>query len=68
VRLNKPFSDDSGQASVEYILLLATSVTFAALLFKNLLQPAFRNLMQVITNKMNSTLFGGDLSTFPLGK
>ena len=57
-------SDESGQTTTEYLLLLAVAVLFAIILMR-MLKPAFTSLQTKIQNQIDHGIFNsGDLSTF----
>ena len=60
--------DDDGQATTEYMIILATMVTLALLLITKLIRPAFKMLISSVQNGLDNALFGANLHTFPLGK
>lgn len=53
--------ETSGQATTEYILLLAVVMTMLLFLIKKLIQPYLIKLRDALAERFNSTLFGADL-------
>lgn len=62
------FREESAQASVEYTLVLAIVVGLVLILIKKLLQPAFATLRVSLSNRIEKTLFGGDLHRLKTGR
>lgn len=50
-------ADDSGQTSIEYILMLVIGAAMALSVIKKFLQPIFAQLADSISNQLQSTLF-----------
>lgn len=61
----KIFSDQNGQASTEYIVLMAIAVSLVFIL-KKALQPIFSKISQSIALGFENKLFGTDLHKFPI--
>ncbi len=55
------FTSRSGQATSEYILLLAMIVVLVLLLANKFIRPMAERLTNVISQQMEKTLFGRDL-------
>lgn len=53
--------DEEGQATTEYILILAVVCTFLISVVKKLLQPMFAQLLSFAQNFIEKKFFGADL-------
>jgi hypothetical protein len=67
VKLKHLFIEDSGQATTEYILMLACAVGFFALLYNTLLKPIVLNLKTTLANQVQQALFSGNFHTLNIG-
>lgn len=56
-RLVRLFEDQSGQATVEYILMLFIAVAMAASVIKHFIQPYMATLADSFSAQITSTLF-----------
>jgi len=57
------FSEE-GQASTEYILILALITSFLLLLVKKLIGPAFQQVTQNVSNMIQNQMFTMDMHHF----
>jgi Flp pilus assembly pilin Flp len=60
--------EQSGQATTEYVLMLAVSLAVGIIVIKNFLQPMAKRIQDYAVGRMNSLLFGADLHQIRLGK
>ncbi|MGK5088695.1 hypothetical protein WDW86_14145 [Bdellovibrionota bacterium FG-2] len=60
------FACDSGQATVEYIVMLAVAVSLIMVMINMFLKPVFLRLKDMVVGKFNSFFFAGDLHKFPI--
>lgn len=51
------FHDENGQATIEYILILAVLVMIAILLVRDLIRPVLTRMNAVITEAMEKGMF-----------
>ncbi len=58
--------EEGGQATTEYILLLATMVALAVYALNTVLKPLFGRLQGTVSQEFQRLLFGGDLHSFPV--
>jgi hypothetical protein len=62
------WQEESGQATTEYILMLAVSLALGIIVIKNFLQPVAKRIQDYAVGRMNTLLFGADLHQIRLGK
>lgn len=58
-------SDESAQATTEYILMLFVAISFFMILYSKLLKPVFKNLGTTVGGYFDTFLSKGDLHRFP---
>jgi hypothetical protein len=58
---------DSGQANVEYILMLLVGVSAFLLLYSQLLGPAMKQFETQLSQKINAAVFQGDFHSLNIG-
>ena len=56
--------NEKGQATTEYMLILAMIVSMLVMMIKKLLQPMFQKLMGMVSNTIEKKFFGSDLHTY----
>ena len=57
-----------GQATVEYILMLAVMVGFTLLVITRLIKPAFEKISNSVNKSLEDKLIHTDLHFFKIGK
>jgi hypothetical protein len=60
--------DEGAQATVEYILMLATVVFMFTLIYKKLLKPTFARMGPVLERNLQRSLGGPGFHRFPIRK
>ena len=61
------YSDEEGQATTEYILVLAMIMGFLVMTIKKLITPAFAKFSSNITGLMDQRIMKADLHCFRVG-
>lgn len=62
-------SDESGQASAEYMLMLAIALALAASVIKKLIQPTFTKLSAALSSQLENSLFNqANMHTLRIGR
>jgi Flp pilus assembly pilin Flp len=61
-------SDESGQGTTEYILLLVTITGVFIVVAKKLIYPMFERLRTIFVKRLESDFFAGDLHRFRISK
>lgn len=64
--MNRLWREEEGQATTEYILLLAIIVGMLVTLLKKLIAPAYSKLLLAMSNQIEKKIFGVDLHYFPI--
>ncbi len=59
--LSRFLSDDQGQATVEYILILSVTVIVAVGVMKKFIVPAFAKMQAALSNNIDKQLFGANM-------
>jgi Flp pilus assembly pilin Flp len=67
-KLKRLFADTDGQASIEYVLMLAIAVSLAVLVMRKLLKPLFGKLNEVLAKRMEGMLSSGNLHQIKLSR
>lgn len=57
-------SDEQGQATTEYILMLAMAVSLCLFVIKKFIRPAFEKLSSTLDKIIQRKLFGANLHQF----
>jgi Flp pilus assembly pilin Flp len=58
------WNDEQGQATTEYILILAVVITFLISMIKKFIRPAFARLAQGMSQRIEKQFFGANLHQF----
>ena len=61
-------SAQSGQTSVEYLIMLAILVGIAGLVIKQLVKPGYDKLAKALENRIQGQLLKADLHRYPMAK
>jgi len=56
--------EESGQATTEYILILAVIMGFLVSIIKKLIQPIFSRMASAMTQRIQNQFFGANLHKF----
>ncbi len=66
--VTKDFRNDSGQAAIEYLLLLLAAVVFVGVLTNQFIRPVFKRLTATVQTQIDKTFSGANLHQFRVGK
>ncbi len=68
MKFRELISCDSGQATVEYVVMLAVAVSLLLIMINVFLKPFFLKLKDRVSGRFSSFFFAGDLHKFPIKK